>query len=110
MHSARRLVAHTLGTGNDIVSPAHPPFPPPLLAVAPFAFFLPSYMPFDSVTWRWCEPSLGPVTWRRWGALTGCRAGVEASGRGDVALFAAFLTAVEAGDVAGSVVGGVWGR
>ena len=52
---------------------------------------------------------MGPVTWRRRGALTGCR---EALGGGDVALFAAFLTAVGAGEVAsvGGVVGGVRGR
>jgi hypothetical protein len=68
--NARYLVVHTTGAGNDEVgvggtigapslfvvaeNPLHIlPSSPPLLAVAPVPFSLPSYMPFESVTWRY---------------------------------------------------------
>ena len=143
MWIARRLVVHAAGTGNDeevgiggtigapslLVGSENPrgttnnssfplhilPSSPPLLAVAPDPFSLPSYVPFEAVTWRCWETSLGSLgagdvasVGGFEAASSGCR---EPSGGGDVALCAAFLTASGAGDVAsvGGVIGGIWG-
>jgi hypothetical protein len=129
---ARRLVVHAAGTGNDeevgiggtvgapslLVVSENPgerriissfplrilPSSPPLLAIAPDPFSLPSYMPFDSVTWRRWGVSLGSLGADDVASVGGLLGG------GDVALFAAFLTASGAGDVAsvGGVVGCIW--
>jgi hypothetical protein len=68
-------------------------------------------MPFDSVTWRRWGVSLGSLGADDVASVGGLSSGCqEASGGGDVALFAAFLTASGAGDVAsvGGVVGCIW--
>ena len=99
-----------------------------LLHILPCSQLLPSlypYHPTHCLTWWcgvvgaignwWCGIAgghhwghWGPVMWHWLGGVKQVSGGV---GRGDVALFAAFLTALGAGDVAsvGSVVGGVWG-
>ena len=104
------------GTMNNSSFPLHIlPSSPPLLAVAPDPFSLPSYMPFESVMWRCWGALLGSLgasdvalVGGFEGASSGCQ---EVSGGGEVALFAAFLMASGAGDMVsvGGVVGGIWG-
>ena len=87
-------------SSSDPKTPLHIlPSSPPLLAVAPDPFSLPSYVPFEAVTWRCWETSLGSLgagdvasVGGFEAASSGCR---EPSGGGDVALCAAFLTASE---------------
>jgi len=82
-----RRIRKPRGTTNNSSFPLHIlPSSPPLLAVAPDPFSLPSYMPFESVTWRCWGASLGSLG-----------AGDVASGGGDVALFAAFFDGVGGG-------------